>query len=224
MLGVMMASKQAAHAEKKKALLEKKGVKPGPASGPGLTRASSDLPSPALELVADLPKIIEDSKATLHAEEQAALPKKRGRPTGWRKPEAEPVSPPPPVTPAEPEALGVAPMISDALSMYYNQKADETGFEGYRIMPEKADLLAMQADQVAAQYFPQLSEKSSVLVVAMLTWGMHVLGTEMSYRRFASQKKAKEAPKPEEIEKKLQTEKSLPAVSAESFFTSPRGL
>lgn len=209
----MGATAKMANSDKKKESLKSSGE-----NNPGLTRLETDAPE-SMATVTELPKIIAESKAALESEPPQPLKRKRGRPPRVAAVETPSEKPATAISQApETHEVSLAPMISDGLQMFYEQRAAETGYQGFKIKADKADILAMQAEQVASIYFPQLSEKASVAVVCALSWGMHVLGTEMGYRRWKLQQQMKENPKVEEVEKKIQVEKTQPAVNAAQFF------
>lgn len=208
----MKNSKGKSHAEKKKALLDKK-VKP-------LKKVEL---SPETEPEqSDMPLIIAESKAALAAE-NAKHVKKRGRPLGSVKklPDDAPL-----VTettkenaeqPVSAPAFSFVPLISETLVSVYAMRAKNTGFKDFAIEREQADGLATQADLCMAKYFPQMGENMGLLSVTILSWGMVLGGRELAYIRFLNEQKTPEQ-KEEQREKQDEALRETHGVHHGHFF------
>lgn len=214
-------SKKEAHAEKKKALLEKKAVAGATPVSQG-TEEVKELKAPS-----ELASVLEESKAALAVAEPVPLTPKRkvGRPSKEELAARAATAAPapevlPPAAPKEPESTGFAPVIADGIQAVYEMRAKSTGFDGFRCPKDKAEVLAAQIDQCMAHYFPQLSEKASILVVTLASVGMHAIAQEMSYQRWRAERAAQDQ-SPEKKEEQIKNEMSRPGVSASEFLGRP---
>lgn len=210
----MKNSKGKVHAEKKKALIEKKksSKKVEQVTAPEIKPDESDMPT-----------IIAESKAALAAE--AAKPiKKRGRPLGSVKKVQDDA---PPVTETAKEnaeqtlsapAFSFAPLISETLVSVYAMRAKKTGFKDFAIEREQADGLATQADLCMAKYFPQMGENMGLLSVTILSWGMVLGGRELAYIRFLNEQRTEEEVKVDTEKTDRDLRENAPHIHSQSFF------
>ncbi len=126
----------------------------------------------------DLRQVIQESQKRL-ADEDQAPPRRRGRPrkdggsTSQPRRDAGPSAGAGAVTGISAQSL--SPILSIAIKLPYDAWANNTKCDGVRLDEDEAKALSEQLDQCAKAYFPNLSEKGSILIATIASFGIITL-------------------------------------------------
>jgi hypothetical protein len=85
------------------------------------------------------------------------------------------------------EQVSLAPMLGMVAGLPYQIAATRTGFEGFKLNAEEALAIGGSLDAVVQKYFPQLSEKAGVGVMAGFTIVSVTLAKVMAYETWKQQ-------------------------------------
>lgn len=153
------------------------------------TPGSSPLETTA-EPVATLSEVVAQSQEQMQ-EAPAPVKSRGGRPKGSKtknrtaapgaSTSTENVQAPPA------EQVSLAPMLGMVAGLPYQIAATRTGFEGFKLNAEEALAIGGSLDAVVQKYFPQLSEKAGVGVMAAFTIVSVTLAKVMAYEAWKQQ-------------------------------------
>lgn len=155
-----------------------------PAAMPG----AAPLDTPA-EPLGSLAEVIQESQAAMNEAPLAPVKNKGGRPKGSKTknrtaaldtppPAPEPIGPPPP---------DLAPMLGMVAGLPFAIAATRTKFEGFRLTGEESGEIGKSLDLVVQKYFPNLSEKAGVGVMACFTIAVVALSKVQAYEMWKAE-------------------------------------